>query len=167
MTKRPKKRAKTNDDAIWDGAEILSAVDTHDAKVHVTLRLDPALYRDIVAAKKTRGERTITSTIERVLRSGLLQEEDVTRTDVARQLRNIVVHGVAQDAILVLLARHLKLDADAKSVADALQAYIADALGFTTWLSEAAQAGKDVSEPSPGAELIRAVFDPDILKRAS
>ena len=60
-----------NEEEIWRDATLLSASDTKDAKVHVTLRLDPNVYRAILAEKKAKHGRTITATIERLLSEGL------------------------------------------------------------------------------------------------
>src|SRR5438270_11199711 len=58
-------------DAIWEGAETLSPSETKDVKVHLTLRLDPTLYRAILTEKKLAGERTVTATVERLLQKAI------------------------------------------------------------------------------------------------
>jgi hypothetical protein len=113
MTKRHDDESRDGDEAIWRDAITLSPADTKDARIHVTLRLDPNVYRAILAEKKAMKDRTITSTIERLLSKGLQRSDggstDETRANATRNaLRGLVVHSVVQDAILEMFARHVK-----------------------------------------------------------
>ncbi|HEX3466284.1 MAG TPA: hypothetical protein VHS78_19710 [Candidatus Elarobacter sp.] len=87
----------------------MTAAETKDAKIHVTLRLDPNTYRAILAEKKAKHERTVTATIERLLREALDAEGRQEMRDLATALRNVVAHGFAQDAVLALLARNIAI----------------------------------------------------------
>lgn len=103
--------SRDGDETIWRDAVTLSPDDTKDAKVHITLRLDPNVYRAIVAEKKAAKERTITSTIERLLSKGLQggTSPDEGESALMRSaLRNLVAHSVVQDTILEMISRHLK-----------------------------------------------------------
>ncbi len=164
MTERDDE-ARDSDDAIWKDAETLSPADTRDAKVHLTLRLDPLLYRAILDEKRARRDRTITATVERLLSDGLKVESRSMNSEILRNLRNIIAHGVAQDAILVLLSRNMKLHAEEKQLFETFQAHFADA--FKKWLAAEHFEKEGASEPSPRDDLIEAVFNPDSLKPAS
>lgn len=100
-------------DDIWENSVTLSPDDTKGAKIHLTLRLDPHVYREILAVKKAGKDRTITSTMERLLSKGLERHADQMRDHIdpmmiSRALRNVVVHSVTQDAVLEMVARHVK-----------------------------------------------------------
>lgn len=112
MTERIEKSTE-NDEAIWRDAVTLSPAQTKDAKVHVTLRLDPNVYRAILAEKKAMKDRTITATIERVLDRGLQSGETAPHGEadaklIHAALRNLVAHSAVQDAVLEVFTRHLK-----------------------------------------------------------
>ncbi|HTD33011.1 MAG TPA: hypothetical protein VK665_05105 [Candidatus Elarobacter sp.] len=98
---------RDSDDAMWAESTTLTPAETKDAKVHVTLRLDPNTYRAILAEKKRKRERTVTATIERLLRDALDDEGRREVGELAVSLRNLVAHGFAQDAILAVLARNI------------------------------------------------------------
>jgi hypothetical protein len=98
-----------SDDAIWQDATTLSSADTKDAKIHLSLRLDPMIYRAVLAEKRSKRDRTITATIERLLNIGLDGGNQVRDMYAREALRNLVVHSVAQDRVLEAFARHLKL----------------------------------------------------------
>ncbi|HEY5021863.1 MAG TPA: hypothetical protein VII30_05160 [Gemmatimonadaceae bacterium] len=113
MTKRHDDESRDGDEAIWRDAITLSPADTKDARIHVTLRLDPNVYRAVLAEKKATKDRTITSTIERLLSKGLQRSgggsTDETHANTVRAaLRNLVAHSVVQDAVLEMFARHVK-----------------------------------------------------------
>jgi hypothetical protein len=103
---------RESDEEIWQGATTLSPADTRDARIHVTLRLDPSLYRAITTEKKASKDRTITSTIERLLHKGLERsgraEKDADDSLIRRALRNLVAHAVVQDAVLEMFSHHVK-----------------------------------------------------------
>jgi hypothetical protein len=100
---------RDSDDAMWADSTTLTTAETKDAKVHVTLRLDPNTYRAILAEKKRKHERTVTATVERLLRDALDDQGRREIGDLAASLRNLVAHGFAQDAILALLARNIAI----------------------------------------------------------
>jgi len=101
-----KQKTSATKDDIWKDAETLSPEDTKDVKVHLSLRLDPHVYRKILAMKKAVGDRTVTSTIERLLEVGMHRSEaaEATASDLATALRNMISHTVAQDDVLAFLA---------------------------------------------------------------
>jgi hypothetical protein len=97
------------DDAIWDTATMLSGKDTKDVKIHVTLRLDAKLYREIFAQKKAAHDRTITATIERLISQGLRHgTSDGERSQSRRIITSLVAHSAKQDAVLEMLSHHVK-----------------------------------------------------------
>jgi hypothetical protein len=55
------------DEAMWQDAVTLEREDTTNAAVHVMVRLDPNVYRAISAEKKAAKDRSIMSTIVRLL----------------------------------------------------------------------------------------------------
>jgi hypothetical protein len=102
--KRPVQRPE---DAMWEAATTLSAAETKDAKVHVTLRLDAALYKSILEEKRSAQDRTTTATVERLLRERLAAPRPDQRT-VADAVRSLLVHGMQHEALLALIARLVK-----------------------------------------------------------
>ncbi|HTW85201.1 MAG TPA: hypothetical protein VMD91_14120 [Candidatus Sulfotelmatobacter sp.] len=99
------------DESLWHDASILSARETKDAKIHVTLRLDPAVYRAVLSEKRREKDRTITATIERLLKRGLdaamSASPDVLDT-YFDYVRNLAMHSAAQDALIECILAHLK-----------------------------------------------------------
>jgi len=108
MTERYDDESRDSDEAIWQDAVTLTPADTKDAKIHVTMRLDANVYRAIVAEKKAMKERTITSTIERLLNKGLQSSIMADESAMRTALRNLVAHSVVQDTVLEMLFRHVK-----------------------------------------------------------
>jgi len=51
-------------------------------------------------------------------------------------LRDVIAHGAAQDAILVLLARNLRVDPEQRELFEALQAHFVESEAFRRWLDE-------------------------------
>jgi hypothetical protein len=167
MTKR-KDEPRDSDAAIWKDAMTLSAAETKDARVHLTLRLNASLYRSILEEKKLRRDGTVTATVERLLYQGLSAEQSTANSAMLRALRNMIAHGIAQDAILVLLARNLKLhSAEEKRLFETFQAHFAERDPFKVWLSADYLETVANAEPSAREELIKAVFDPASLENAS
>jgi hypothetical protein len=111
--------ARNTDLSIWDDSEVFTASETGAAKVHLTLRLDPALYRELLKYKKQLGIRTTTAAVERAMKVGL---ESGKVPDFPTLLRNLVAHTVTQDAMLLAMARQLQTgsekDADSASFSD-------------------------------------------------
>jgi hypothetical protein len=92
--------ARNTDLSIWDDSEVFTASETGAAKVHLTLRLDPALYRELLKYKKQLGIRTTTAAVERAMKVGL---ESGKVPDFPTLLRNLVAHTVTQDAMLLAI----------------------------------------------------------------
>jgi hypothetical protein len=157
---------RDDDDSIWEDAETLSPSETKDSKIHLTLRLDPVLYRAVVREKKKRQDRTVTATVEWLLQEGLNHKKFDSQLEIIQQMRNMIVHGIAQDAILVLLARNLNLDAGAKPLIEALQERFENLPSFKQWLSSGVE-NPPISDKSAGEQLIRAICDPHALDPAS
>jgi hypothetical protein len=89
---------------MCEGATTLTPAETKDVKVHVTLRLDPELYKAVLAEKKRGADRTTTATIERLLRERLEGSSD-DRAPVLAAMRSLIVHGIYQEAVLGILTR--------------------------------------------------------------
>ncbi|HZO93554.1 MAG TPA: VC0807 family protein [Candidatus Baltobacteraceae bacterium] len=86
---------------------MLSAAETKDAKVHVTLRLDAALYRAILPEKRSAHDATTTATVERLLHERLAAARLEERA-VVEAVRSLLVHGMYQEALLGVVARLVK-----------------------------------------------------------
>jgi hypothetical protein len=102
---------RESDESIWRDAVIVGPESTKDAKIHLTLRLDPDLYKAVLAEKRAQKERTITATVERLLRNGLTGNTSADFGNPERFgeiLRNLVVHSVVQDELLAAIARDYK-----------------------------------------------------------
>jgi hypothetical protein len=167
MSKRNDEVADS-DDAIWKDATILSPAETKDVKIHLSLRLDASLYRAVLSEKKSKRDRTVTATIERLLRDGLKGQSHRANAEVLQAVRNMIAHGVAQDAILVLIARNMKLNsAEEKRLFETFHAYFARLEPFKDWLSAEPSGSEATVQPSAREELIKAVFDPTSLGNAS
>jgi hypothetical protein len=97
-----KNKAKEN--KIWEDAVTLHPEDLAGTKIHLSLRLDPRLYRRILAEQKRSQDRTITATVERILKASF---EDRRSTDYVRvlvALRNLLVHSALQDEVISAVA---------------------------------------------------------------
>lgn len=100
-TTQTSKKTKTVGD-VWKKATTVTPSDLVDTKIHLTLRLDAKLYRDILIARKAAGDKSITATIERLLRAQLATALDMPKFqfEILRALRNLLVHSSVQDAVL-------------------------------------------------------------------
>ena len=87
---------------IWKKATTLTPGDLADTKVHVTLRLDPHIYRDILKARTDAGDKSVTATIERLLRNQLSRGHDVSNfeVEILSAVKNLLVHSSLQDVVL-------------------------------------------------------------------
>ncbi len=105
------KRKTSAESDIWTGAQTLSPDETRDTRVHVSLRLDADAYRQILARKKADGDRTITSTIEKLLMLGLQHAATVSdnSTNIELALRSLIAHGAIQDDLIAFLASKLEI----------------------------------------------------------
>lgn len=99
---------RSSDDAIWQDATTISPEGTKDARIHVTLRLDPRVYRKIVSEKKAMHDRTITATIERLINKGLRDGNDADPKKIRASLETLISRSIAQESILDVIARHVK-----------------------------------------------------------
>jgi hypothetical protein len=102
---------RESDESIWRDAVTVGPEGTKDAKIHLTLRLDPDLYKTVLAERRAKKERTITATIERLLRDGLAGSTSADFRNPERFgeiLRTLVVHSVVQDELLAAIAREYK-----------------------------------------------------------
>jgi hypothetical protein len=151
---------RDSDEAIWREASTLSPADTRDAKIHVTLRLDPGVYRAILAEKKASGDRTITSTIERILGKGLRSgsTDDSEAKAIRDALRNLVVHSIGQDAVLRMVSRHLKpRSLQDRRIVEAFRNYSFDAESMERWLMF------DWGEPLASRDLMQALSEAEAV----
>jgi hypothetical protein len=98
-----KTRNKTQRD-IWKHAEIVTAQELGETKIHVTMRLDPKLYRKILLEQKRENERTVTATIERILKASLDDRHVMDYVRVVATIRNLLAHSALQDEILTAIA---------------------------------------------------------------
>ena len=91
-----------DDETLWDDAITLEPEATKDAKVHVTLRIDPALYKALLKFKQDSGARTITQAVESVLRTGLLprNDRDKLAEAVVAIARTLAQHTLLQDQLI-------------------------------------------------------------------
>src|SRR5947209_12074368 len=134
--------SRETDEAIWGDAVTLEPADTKDAKVHVTLRLDANVYRAIIAEKKAAKDRTITSTIERLLSNGLEKSRDRADVVLHAAVRNLLAHSVAQDAVLQMLTRYVKPRSPKdKRLFDLFMKHSGDLVDIHKWLDEIYGAG--------------------------
>jgi hypothetical protein len=76
-------RGRNRDPDIWDESTVLRAEQTRVARVHVTLRLDADLYRQVLAYKRKNKRRTVTAAIEDLL-GRALSPNAATREDLVR-----------------------------------------------------------------------------------
>lgn len=91
-----------DDEALWDGGTTLEADATKDAKVHMTLRVDPNLYKALLKYKQDTGARTITQALESALRAGFQasSHDDQLAETVGALARRIASHTSVQDQII-------------------------------------------------------------------
>ena len=89
---------------IWNHAEVVTPRDLGGTKIHVTLRLDPKLYRQILLEQKKENERTVTATIERILKMNLDDRRIKDYIRLVATMRNMMAHSVLQDEILSAIA---------------------------------------------------------------
>lgn len=107
-------------DDIWDDANVLPAASTKNAKVHVTIRLDPQLYKQIVRYRDDHGAKTTTSAIEALLQRSIGQSDiEASKQKVFEQmavaLRNVMAHAKQQDAVIALFTSKLSIRKDSSS----------------------------------------------------
>lgn len=95
---------KSKEENIWTDAVTLRSEDLAETKVHVTLRIDPNLYRKILAEQKRSKDRTVTATVERILRSKLEESGVEAYVKILGTLRNVLAHSALQDEIISKLA---------------------------------------------------------------
>jgi hypothetical protein len=91
-----------DDETLWDDAITLETEETKDAKVHVTLRIDPVLYKALLKFKQDSGARTITQAVESVLRIGLFPRNDRNKLAeaVVAMARTLAQHTLLQDQLI-------------------------------------------------------------------
>ena len=107
---------KNKNDRIWDEASTLRPEDLSETKVHVTLRVDPRLYRKILEEQKRSRERTVTATIERILRSSFEVPKIDLYMNVLAALRNVVAHSLLQDDVIRTVAEGEPADANVQKL---------------------------------------------------
>ncbi|MGC2405205.1 MAG: hypothetical protein WA431_02210 [Candidatus Cybelea sp.] len=90
---------------IWDEAISLKSSRLSATKVHVSLRLDPKLYRMILSEQKQRKDRTVTATIERILSNHFAGTESEALLRILVTVRNMLVHSALQDDIISAVAK--------------------------------------------------------------
>lgn len=112
---------RSADPAIWESGTTLSPEQTKDTKVHLTLRLDADLYRQLLRYKKHHKQRTITSAVEAILHKGLGETTDSEHRE--HLVEAAIAHDLYQDQLLAVLARnvHLKSERDRTIVEQFLQ----------------------------------------------
>jgi hypothetical protein len=92
---------------IWDDAVSLKSSNLSGTKVHISLRLDPKLYRRILSEQKQRKDRTVTATIERILSNHFSAAESEAFLRILVTVRNMLVHSALQDEIISVVAKTL------------------------------------------------------------
>lgn len=90
---------------IWDEAVSVKSSRLSGTKVHVSLRLDPKLYRMILSEQKHRKDRTVTATIERILSNHFDGTASGALLRILVTVRNMLVHSALQDDIISAVAK--------------------------------------------------------------
>jgi len=105
MTARKRRtREPYSDEGAWADATSLSASETKGTKVHLTVRLDPALYKRILAEKRAGHDATTTATVERLLHERFAAPRADDR-NVVQAVRRLLVRAMYHEALLSLMSR--------------------------------------------------------------
>jgi Zn-dependent oligopeptidase len=146
---------KHDDESLWDGATILDPDATKDSKVHVTLRLDPELYKSLLAYKRATGARTLTQAVEASLRQSLGKNAErstaelvvevgrsiaeLSRT-VAEMAQTFASHELLQDQSIAALANQANYTEVSKNELDVLVSHLGHLQGTFRWTASTGRA---------------------------
>lgn len=124
------KNTRTCEEKLLNTAEVVEPHETRGSRIHVTLRLAPETYKQILRYKKATKAPTMTASIEALVEKALNREkvDTLSQEQLFGFVRSLAVRIANQDMLLKILADRVKpKDAEEKLVVDR---YTVDADSF-------------------------------------